>query len=379
MPRPIKYISYFDLQDSDVKRNYVTSASNKIEYIARTISKMGRCVNIISVSEVVEDRFKIYLPEEKRITDNITVKFPLSWGGNGVCSRKIKIVWQVIGLFFFLVFNCRKEETVIVYHSLGYFNAVRLAKRIRKFRLVLEVEEIYSDVSRMSKYKRNLEFRMFDIADAFILSTELLNEKINKEKKHSVAIYGTYRKEPKIVDKFDDGKIHVVYAGTFDPAKGGAQAAVSAAEFLPSNYHIHICGFGNPLDEENLKAMIENIRQSSTASISFEGLKTGPDFIAFLQRCHIGLSTQNPQGDFNDTSFPSKILTYLANGLAVVSVDIPVVRRSRVVEFVSFYQGILGKNIADAIINTDRIPIMVNRIEQLDRTFSDDIAKLLIQ
>lgn len=61
----VKYIAYFDKQDSDVERNYVTSASNKIEYIAKTIASNNVDVEIISVSEVTEHKFKVY-PFEKK-------------------------------------------------------------------------------------------------------------------------------------------------------------------------------------------------------------------------------------------------------------------------------------------------------------------------
>ena len=65
----IKYITYFDSQDSKVKRNYVTSASNKVEYIAKTIAALGHQVEIHSISEVTEDKFKFYPSEKKQISD----------------------------------------------------------------------------------------------------------------------------------------------------------------------------------------------------------------------------------------------------------------------------------------------------------------------
>lgn len=372
----IKYISFFDTQDSAVKRNYVTSASNKIEYIANTIASLGMNVEIVSMAQVQEDKFKFYSSERKKLSEGVIVKLPLSWGGNKRILRKLKIIWHLIYMLFYLLFQCGKSDTVIVYHSLGYFDIIRWAKKIKKFRLILEVEEIYSDVSKMSSYWRNLEFKMFDIADAFIFSNDLLDKKINKHNKPFLVIYGTYQVENDLEQKFDDGYIHVVYAGTFDPNKGGAQAAISAVEYLPKNYHIHICGFGEEKVIRQILSKIDNLQNKSSAKVTYDGLKKGIEFNRFLQKCHIGLSTQKPDGNYNDTSFPSKILTYMANGLAVVSIKIPVVERTLIADEISFYNEQNGKSISEAILN---VKITDNRakISLLDSKFKKEIKSLL--
>ena len=280
-------------------------------------------------------------------------------------------------MFIYLISHCRKNEPVIVYHSLGYFEIIRWAKRISGFKLILEVEEIYSDVSQMSPYWRNLEFKMFELSDAFIFSTELLNTKINKNQKPFVVIYGTYQVEPQYVQKFDDGKIHAVYAGTFDPNKGGAQSAISAAEYLSDKYHIHICGFGNECDVMSIKRSIEEINTKSKAVVTYDGMKKGKEFVEFLQKCHIGLSTQIPEGEYNDTSFPSKVLTYMSNGLSVVSIKIPVLLNSAVGEHLSFYSIPNGQEIAASIINADLTNDNRSVCDALNISFHNNIKSLL--
>lgn len=374
--KSIKYISFFDTQDSQVKRNYVTSAANKIEYIAKTIASLGKNVEIISMSQVQEDRFRLYPSERKKLVEGVFVNLPFSWGGNQRLIRELKIVWHLVFMLLYLIFNCRKSDTVIVYHSLGYFDVIRWAKKICKFKLILEVEEIYSDVSQMSPYWRNLEFKMFGIADAFILSNDLLNDKINRKYKPSVVIYGTYQVELQRVDKFKDGKIHVVYAGTFDPNKGGVQSAISAVEFLPANYHMHICGFGSEKVVQQIKDQINLIQNRSKAIVTYDGLKKGEDFIEFLQKCHIGLSTQRPEGKYNDTSFPSKILTYMANGLSVVCIRIPVIEKSTIADAITIYNIPNGLYLSEAIINTTLID---NReiVKRLDEQLKKQINYLI--
>ena len=76
-------------------------------------------------------------------------------------------------------------------------------------------------------------------------------------------------------------------------------------------------------------------------------------FHVFLQKCHIGLSTQNPEETFNNTSFPSKVLTYLVNGLEVVSANVVPVVQSPIGEYVHYYKHQDSKEIAECIISIE--------------------------
>jgi glycosyltransferase involved in cell wall biosynthesis len=371
----MKYIGYYDKQDSTLQRDYVTAGSNKLEYIAKAISEFCD-VEIISVSAINEKKFHFYRGEIKTISSKVKLKLFFSWGGNFSLVRKLRLLWHPLILFLYLLFNAHKNETIVVYHSLGYYNSILWAKKIKKFKLILEVEEIYTDVLRMKPYFKNLEYEMFSIADAFIFSTELLNDKLNRENKPYTVIYGTYQVEPQVVGKFDNEKIHVVYAGTFDPRKGGS-AAAAAAEFLPANYHVHICGFGSEKDTNYIKSVINKTSKRSRATISFEGLLKGRDYVEFLQRCHIGLSTQDPNAAFNATSFPSKILSYMANGLSVVSIRIKAIEESSVGKYLSYYDKQTPESIASAIMNTNIKVDNRHIISDLNKHFIVAVNKLI--
>ncbi len=62
------------------------------------------------------------------------------------------------------------------------------------------------------------------------------------------------------------------------------------------------------------------IAAKTKCKITYDGAFYVKKYYEFLQKCHIGLSTQNPYEPFNNSSFPSKVLVYMANGLRVVSV-----------------------------------------------------------
>lgn len=378
MGKSIKYVSYFDFQDARVKRGYVTAATNKMESICDCLIALGYDVEIVSMAAVKESQFKFYKGSKTERKKGLTLKLFASWGGTNKLLRVAKVVWHLIAMFVYLLRTTRKDDIVMVYHSQGYFDVVRWAKKLRKFKMILEVEEIYDDVAK-AKYKAmsGAEQRMIADADAYIFPTELLNQKLNTKGLPYVIIYGTYKVEPPIVGKFADGKTHVVYAGTFDPRKGGAAAAAAAAEFLPDNYHIHICGFGSDQDIARLTGEIATLQSKSAATITFDGLKLGREYIEFMQRCHIGLSTQDPSAAFNATSFPSKILSYMANGLSVVSIDIPAIATAAIAPCLTFYKEQTPRAIAEAIC---RAPIANNNrrvIADLEKEFKVELNGLL--
>lgn len=143
----IKYIGYFDFQDSDVSRNYVVSATNKMEYIVSALNEIGYDVELVSASGSAEPEFRFHGAETKIRNPRFKVHFFASFGGRNKLLRIVRNLWHSLALLCYLLFRTRRNEPVIVYHSLGYYNIILLAKRIRKFRLLLEVEEIYQDVS----------------------------------------------------------------------------------------------------------------------------------------------------------------------------------------------------------------------------------------
>ena len=148
---------------------------------------------------------------------------------------------------------------------------------------------------------------------------------------------------------------------------------------LDGGYHIHILGFGNEQDISEINSTINAVSSKTACMVSYDGCLSGEEYEKFIQRCHIGLSTQNPQADFNDTSFPSKIFTYMANGLQVVSADIPVVRTSAVNEYMNYYSEQTPQGIANAIKSVPDLSEFDPRevINKLNSDFKNDIMTVI--
>ena len=128
-----------------------------------------------------------------------------------------------------------------------------------------------------------------------------------------------------------------------------------------------------------MKDLISEVSKKSVATVTYDGLLSGEEYIRFIQSCDIGLSTQNPDAAFNATSFPSKILSYMSNGLRVVSIRIPAIEGSAIGKYMYYYDKQTPEEIAKAIMAVDLNDDYNGRqvISKLDAEFSYDIAKLM--
>ena len=374
----IYYICHYSCKEIESENRYFApAAQNKATYILNTLAKL-KIDDIEIVSPSVTRSFQNVKGTKTLLPNGVCVKTFDSLNHSNVMLRLYGRAKTKCELCAYLMKNVKKTDIVIVYHSQTLMSLITAIKSLKKFKLILEVEEVYSDVTG-NKRNRQREFEYFKIADRYLAITNLLNKEINNNNKPVAISHGSYTIAKTFDKLWNDNIIHVVYAGTFDMRKGGALAAIQAAEFLNDHYHVHILGFGNARNTEVVINEIQNISQKTQATISFHGQLNGDDYLRFLQSCDIGLSTQNPSGEYNDTSFPSKILSYLSNGLRVVSVRIPAVETSNVGNEIYYYDGQNPQDIATAIMNVDLSEKNDGRtiVKKLDEQFQVDLKNLL--
>lgn len=384
--KKIYYIGYYSDPSENSNRKAAPAADTKMDYIINSMKKNGYEVIVLSFC-VDDDRkvifgkktgFEIYKNGIKVIYfTNYTSKF-----------RILRIIGRAISWIAikqYLRKHCLNNECkIVIYHSLGLLKVLDWFDRMKKS-YILEMEEIYADVIGKKEIRKK-ELKAANKASSYIFPTQLLNMEVNVSSKPFIIIHGTYLAEPdrecrifSLNSKSEyDNIIHCVYAGTFDPRKGGAIAA-AAAEFLPPNYHIHIIGFGSKNEVEKMKDYINEIAKKSKAKVTYDGLITGEKYIKFIQSCDIGLSTQNPNAAFNATSFPSKILSYMSNGLRVVSIRIPAIETSAVGGYLYYYDKQTPVQIAKAILSVDMNDKYDSRefIKKLSDNFEKELAELL--
>lgn len=380
----MKYIAFYDTEDYKYEnRSVAPAAADVVRYMADVLSDIEPVEIICPARTLNESGY--YQQRTIKLSDKINLTLPSTFGAKTKIGRIFSVIWNQLWLFFYLLFHLNRNEKIIVYHSLAYMSIISMIKKIKKLQLILEVREIYSDVldsytglKNASKKLRQKENSFFSIADKYIFPTKLLNQKINKNNKMYVIATGIYLPSEIIVNSKWIEKIHVVYAGTLSKEKG-SNVAIEVAQYLPSNYHIHILGYGTEQEITEIRELIEATKKTCDACLSYDGLLRGNDFKQFLQKCRIGLVTQDISCSFNETSFPSKVLMYLTNGLEVIAGRIPAIEQSGVGNIVNYYDQQSSESIAKTIMSINLLEPKNKRevLISLDKKLKIDIRNIL--
>lgn len=375
--RRILCLVHYDIPSAGEERVCHPAAYTKANYLFHCFSRLGYSLHILSAAQTrgVKSVGKRVVQLDKT---SVLELLPSGGRGNHVKNGVNRALFR-LGLFVRLMRLVKSGDTLWAYHSLGLMTVLEWLKRCKDFRLILEMEEIYGDVEGNNRISHR-EKRFARIADAYLFPTEKLNRLINPMEKPYAITHGTYCVAPSPTSASqDDGKIHVVYAGTMDPRKGGAFAAIDAAKYLPNHYHIHILGTGNADEVTAMERHIREIAETCSCSLTYDGVFHDKKYTDFLHGCHIGLSTQDPGAAFNETSFPSKILSYMACGLRVVSARIPAVEQSDVGQYLYYYREHTPEAIAAAIRCVDLSDGYNGKelLNRLDVGFLNDLRSLL--
>lgn len=322
----------------------------KMAYIISVIKGMQKEVKIISVLASLEQGF--HGRKTCKVDDLETQVFLESYDDTRKGFSKIGVLQRLAALFFYLLFHAKQTDTVLAYNTQLYSVPIRLAKFFRRFRLVLEVEEVfYMDERNPADVARKpLEEALIRSADAYVFASDLLAKRLSCGKPYAV-VYGGYTVPPQYTERLKDGKIHIVYAGGIDSLRR-VDRAVRALALLPEQYRFHILGFGSEADMENLAKNIEKVNAiAGFQKVEYVGCLSGKEYDAYLQKCQIGLNMQTIGASIETVAFPSKISSYMSRGLNVVSGNLESILYSPLAEGMTFYKDDSEQSIANAILS----------------------------
>lgn len=374
----IKYVTFYDSEVlKPENRLSFPSTINKVNYICDVLNRLGYSVDIIS-SSWTNNRYGFYKSKRVDIDDKNRLIISPTFGYIFKPFKVIQKIFSLFWIFFFLIKNTKKEEELIIYHGMNKILPLIYAKKIKKLRYILEVEEIFSELSNFNRLKTKLEMKMISLGDKYIFSSVTLEKKYNQVHKSFCIVNGNYRIEPPVSCSINDGKIHIVYAGIINKSKG-ALTSIELAKYLPKYYYIHIIGFGNQGDIDYLVKKIQYEKENGYDNISYDGLLKGKEYIKFIQQCHIGLCPQITDKKYNNASFPSKVSSYLANGLRVIAPRTDSFENSVINKILYYYENDFPEEIAKAILNIDfNLPYDSRKfILHLDSMFVLELKKLL--
>ena len=326
----------------------------KMRYITQKIVEAGKNPTIFSLANKNNGCFyKSFHTDDNGI--------PVLYSGgvhvSGRFSRELNNIVKELLLVVYCCFKVKREDTVVLYHSVAYSHLVTRLNRIIKRNVVLEVEEVYG-YSATGDNKKSLESESYSIRNnnKFILINDYVASAYNIPDNKYVPCFGVVNIPQRKVERLNDGRIHVVYAGTIEGRKQGAYTAVEAAEYLPENYILHVLGFGKDVHIQMLKDKIEAINKNrKNPVVEYLGFKSGDELDDFLYSCHIGVSTYVMRDNFANMSLPSKILTYMCHDLAVVRNYASAYEDTEIAKYWAFYHDDSPQEISKAIVNV-RIP-----------------------
>ena len=366
-----------ELKRQDIRTN--PAGTTKMDYIIHALKDSGRKVTLFAIAP---SKRSGYCPEEIIIKDSLEERIYLPSLVIRILGKNI--VRGDLSCYFIKKYirkYVKEGDTVVAYHSLLYKDLLAKLRQEIRFKLVLEVEEIYHEVIKCKAIVQKQELEILQDADGYIFSTINLNERINQKKLPMIVVNGNYLGEKHVTtDIFRDGKYHCVYAGILEASKGAA-LAIRTAEYLSERYVVHILGYGSMQEVEEVQKLIKDIQGKTDCEIRYEGMLSGEAYYSLLQSAHVGLCTQNLDASYNSTSFPSKVLVYLANGLRVVSGNVDTIRNSSVGEQLYYYNQSTPEEVAACITQIDFSKEYDSRkvLKKLDKEIVNDIGKMLYE
>lgn len=371
----IYYVAFYNPIQELGKRVANYAGEDKIDYICKAVNDIGEKVTILSNTKSIIPHYlhrTIYEESEQK-----KIVMFASLPRKGRLLHAVDVIYGYTQLAVYLLKHVKSNDVVIVYHSLGYRDAIRKIRNLKSFKYILEVEELFQFIEQAESSFKQKENTVFNVPDGFIFSNDFLNQTVNIGKKPSVVINGIYKTEQRMVKKENHYPMKLVYAGTFQPQKG-VDYIIKAAQFLDEKFEIRIIGFGSEDDKKRVEKLIEKTNATSTCKVYFDGTFKGADYIKYIQQCDVGFCIQDPDDLFNRYEFPSKIFSYLSNGLRVVTNRLEQIEHSKVYPYLTVAESTKPEDIAVAVrkaTNGDFEPELILNI--LDSEFKNELTKLL--
>ena len=374
--RKFYYICSYD--DYLNQRNLSTQPSGvtKINYIRFALKEAGIKFDLLSIAECKTDRRCFNLPSKKKIDDYEEDSYILSIGRSNLLLKVLSRMLLYFQLICFLLFKVHRDDIILVYHVLHVERLIYIIRHIVKRNVYFEIEEIYHAVYQDSPSKILKEISLLQHANGYILVNDIMRHKCKLDGK-AIVCYGAYVVSKEICTQRLNSEIHVVYAGLIAEKGTDVYLAIDSARYLPSNYHVHILGYGT---EQNITCMLDYMRDQMNAqscSVTYDGCLYGDEYDKFLANCQIGLCTRVLDDNLSDYTFPSKVLVYLGHNIVPVCSPLNCITESKIKDEVCFCENVSAQAVAQAILSVKMDQMhQSNVIQKLHNEFVKGVREM---
>lgn len=377
--KKIYYICHSASQNKRSDLKIVPSVIPIVDYVSDSATSLGYSVEIVSALTTNKKRQDF---EQERERDILYTYLP---------SRNLKtrlgrhIMFKIfhVELLIYLLKNVKKNDMLLVYHSMSFINLIYIFAFFKRAKIVLQIEEYYSYVNmKCNTNWRRKELKFIKRFKNYICVNDIIASEL--ETSSTCVLYGPYRMSKICRKTKRDDIIRVIYAGGI--TKLGVSIAISkTASYLPDNYRIIIIGYGPQDDITELNGEIQ--AQNAYAGfekVSYKGFFEGNEYDKILASCDIGISLyKSPDGQDEDATkymFSSKIMSYLSHGLYVVASDTQSLIESRLIDVVEPVSSFCPEDIARAVmrINVNEGKNVSDTMQEMDTEFRDKFKQVLL-
>ena len=372
MKKEITYLGHYDLlRNGEQERVYSLAGARKIDFVCDELVQLGFDVKIVSATYSNRTGHGKISGAKEKIRDRIMLVLAPTRRASNKIERIQRVLKARFWLFSYLVKNCGKDDCVVVYHNYVDALAIVLAQKIKRFKLILQIEEQYQMVWKLSafqKWKENLLLKYG--REGSLVVSELLAERLNI--KNPIVSYGNYKVyEGDIPKKFHDQKITLVFTGMIESVRNGAFYSVECMRYLPDNYRLLLSGPVSKEDKENFEKTIRQVNSERGREVcTYMGILSDEKYRELLLNADVALNPQK-EGGFGEFVFPSKILTYMAYNLPVVSTKGKSIVESQLACYINFADDFSPRSVAEAVkkINTEKTVDYRKVLSQLEYDF----------
>ena len=302
-----------------------------------------------------------------------------SLGAKNKFQRAMRVLQSRLWLLIYLIRNTHKDSVVLIYHSYEIAFPVLLARRIKRFKIILEIEEKYSMVWKLKRYQQFIESKLLKYGNKnSLVVSEVLADILRI--KNPIISYGSYdifRGE--INRDKEKEKITLIYTGTIDKVRNSAYMSLEVMLYLLKKYELILSGSIAKGEEETFKEKIKEINNiCGREACSYVGVLNEQDYQNLVLNADMALNLQQ-SGDFGQFLFPSKIITYLSYNLPVVSTKGDSIVYSEIANIITFANEFNALSISEAIKSINIYDNIDRRryLLELDTKFETKFRNLL--